>query len=88
MPRESGGEKNVADTADVFADFDGIPDSELNANGLVGAAGGGRGESDGGALMENDEFLDPNAPNRGQKNNLDDNPFSFTKFLQGDVNDE
>ena len=82
-PREGAGSDDVAD---IFAD--------LNLDGAeVGAGPSSRRATAGGAgrsgAPENDALEDSfdggsgNQRASGVKNNADDNPFSFTKFLQG-----
>ena len=81
-----GGEKSIADAADVFAqlNLDGDPNPEMFASEGVERLGGAAGGGGGGGLPEESSDSSP-ANRQGPKTNADDNPFSFTKFLQGRI---
>ena len=94
----AGGENGpAADDADIFANLDFEDDSlELGPRPALSNGPGGEGrrvaaalgpEAGNGAAIvsgsSEEQSLDAGAGRQGAKTNADDNPFSFTKFLQG-----
>ena len=95
MDRAAGNDE----VADIFADLNFDADPSLNGVGVDAAAPAlsnrrpGAGDGAQAAPLENgtlEESFDggAGASRSGGKTNADDNPFSFTKFLQGKVDEE